>query len=260
MATEPLTRPQVIECFHLTFLNVLIQLGLGRDSYVLKGGANLRYYFKSFRYSEDIDFDVALGDKERLKARVNGAMRGDTLRRLLRPYGIEIANINDTAQNGEASQKWKLLLRAPGQKTTISTKVEFSRRNGETRFELEPVDEDVTKPYNLLRPSLQHYLAAPAIEQKVAALALRTATQARDVFDLNLLFGGYTDAVQPGAIDHALLDQAATNATELPYDAYVRQVVPFLDAEIVGVYGTREAWDQMQHTVMEKLFSLDEGN
>jgi predicted nucleotidyltransferase component of viral defense system len=48
---------QTIEFFHIAFLAVL---GTRLDSarYVLKGGANLRYFFGSQRYSEDIDLDL----------------------------------------------------------------------------------------------------------------------------------------------------------------------------------------------------------
>lgn len=52
-----LTRAQRIELFHLAFLEMLSKrLDLSR--YVLKGGANLRYFFGSVRYSEDIDIDL----------------------------------------------------------------------------------------------------------------------------------------------------------------------------------------------------------
>ena len=48
---------QAIEVFHLLFLR---HLGTRVDKalYVLKGGCNLRFFFKSIRYSEDMDLDV----------------------------------------------------------------------------------------------------------------------------------------------------------------------------------------------------------
>src|SRR3990170_6022446 len=50
---------QLIEYFHLIFLD---RLGRKIDKrlYTLKGGCNLRFYFQSFRYSEDIDFDIQI--------------------------------------------------------------------------------------------------------------------------------------------------------------------------------------------------------
>ena len=52
-----LTDVQIIELFHISFL---ASLGRRLDParYVLKGGANLRYFFDSVRYSADIDLDL----------------------------------------------------------------------------------------------------------------------------------------------------------------------------------------------------------
>ena len=50
---------QLTEYFHLIFLDYLGRK-IDKRLYTLKGGCNLRFYFKSFRYSEDIDFDVQI--------------------------------------------------------------------------------------------------------------------------------------------------------------------------------------------------------
>jgi hypothetical protein len=62
---------QVVELFHLAFLQVL-QARLDQARYVLKGGANLRYFFDSVRYSEDIVRHEAPYDR----AGVKGLRRG----------------------------------------------------------------------------------------------------------------------------------------------------------------------------------------
>jgi hypothetical protein len=55
---ERLSDAQIIELFHVAFLDVLSKrVDLSR--YVLRGGANLRYFFGSLRYSEG--FDLAGG-------------------------------------------------------------------------------------------------------------------------------------------------------------------------------------------------------
>ena len=51
---------QVVESFHLALLTALGERG-GRDAFVLKGGTNLRFFFDSLCYSEDIDIDVPVG-------------------------------------------------------------------------------------------------------------------------------------------------------------------------------------------------------
>jgi hypothetical protein len=249
-----LTRAQVIECFHLAFLNALPS-HVRREHYVIRGGANLRYFYRSHRYSEDIDFDAVIGEGWPLTEQVDSALGGAGLRAQLRRYGIQVANIN-AAKQTDTTRRWKLLLAAPGHADTISTKVEFSRRNGDQRFDTETVDEHVTKPYGLIRPVLQRYQAAAATEQKIDALALRNETQTRDVFDLDWLFGNYGGVIEPGTLDPPRIEQAANNCVGLTYDVYVGQVVPFLELDIAEIYGNEEAWNQMQSRVLEELIRL----
>lgn len=251
----PDTRAQVIEFFHLAFLNVLPS-HLRRDCYIVKGGANLRYFFGSVRYSEDVDFDAQFGEQWKMTEQVDAALAAQALTLQMRPRGIAVSSIN-AAKQTETTQRWKLLLTAPGHRDAISTKVEFSRRNGDARYALETVPDDVAKPYGLLRPSLQRYLPAAAVEQKIDALALRSRTQARDVFDLDLLFRNHPDAITPGALGRSRLQTAIAHCVEIDYDAYQAQVVPFLDAAIVDLYGSADAWAQMQEAVVDRLESLD---
>jgi hypothetical protein len=250
-----LPHAQAIECFHLAFLNVLPS-HVRRENYVVKGGANLRYFYRSHRYSEDIDFDAVLGEGWKLSEQVDGALAAKALELLLRGYDIGVANINKAKQT-ETTRRWKLLLSAPGHDDPISTKVEFSARNGDQRFDIETVDENVTKPYGILRPSLQRYRPAAAIEQKIHALALRNETQTRDVFDLDLLFRGHPDAIDGNSLPPGRIAQAAGNCAALSYDAYRAQVVPFLEPEIATIYGSAEAWAQIQRAVFEELIQLD---
>ena len=46
-----------VELFHLLFMEQLSQK-LDKHLYALKEGCNLRFFFNSVRYSEDIDIDV----------------------------------------------------------------------------------------------------------------------------------------------------------------------------------------------------------
>ena len=49
---------QIRELFHLAFLR-LLALRLTRRDYAVKGGICLRFFHRSQRLSEDMDFDVA---------------------------------------------------------------------------------------------------------------------------------------------------------------------------------------------------------
>jgi Nucleotidyl transferase AbiEii toxin, Type IV TA system len=83
--------------------------------------------------------------------------------------------------------RWKIGIQAPGSSALVRSKVEFSNRDGEGDYTLASLPDAVVEPYALRPPSVQHYDAAAATMQKVAALAGRPQTQARDVFDLELL-------------------------------------------------------------------------
>ena len=57
---------QLREVFHFCFLHRLLKIS-DINLYVLKGGVNLRFFFGSPRYSEDMDLDVVAGNVGTLK-------------------------------------------------------------------------------------------------------------------------------------------------------------------------------------------------
>lgn len=249
----PYSVPQIIEHFHLAFLDVLrTRLDLSR--YVLKGGANLRYFFDSVRYSEDIDLDVhGLEADWRFEEQVDKTLQGEALTRLLRSAQITIdpADISKPKQT-ETTRRWRVLLTATGHGEKIRTKIEFSSLNGETRFTLDPVPGAVVAPYAMRPPSVQHYLLEPATEQKVIALALRPETQARDVFDLDILLrrGGLT----PDAVAEDMRKEAAEAAVALTWEDFGNQVMPFIDSSVVELYD-QTAWNTIQDYVAGELLA-----
>ena len=84
---------EVTEAFHLAFLSALQQSVEARQ-FVLKGGANLRFYYDSFRYSEDIDLDVPFAQASLFTLKVQRAFESPLLARLLRSMNISIAELN----------------------------------------------------------------------------------------------------------------------------------------------------------------------
>jgi hypothetical protein len=79
-----------------------------------------------------------------------------------------------------------------------------------------------------------HYTAEAAVEQKVEALARRSETQARDVFDLDLLLRRQPPVSLTA--DAFACQRAAERTLELPYAAFRDQVLPFLDPEVAELY------------------------
>jgi len=238
-----------IELFHLAFLRVLPGR-LNQDLYVLKGGANLRYFFESVRYSEDIDLDTHAIEVWKLEETVDGVLESPALKTLLRGGRIAIAAVSKPKQT-DTTQRWKVGLSLPGRDQPLRTKIEFSLRNGDDRHILEAVPGRIVAPYALASPSHRHYLAAAACEQKVEALEARNETQARDVFDLSLLLRRDPALVAP--LDPGLRERAAEWAMELDYRAFRDQVLSFLDPEIVELYRHPASWEELRGFVVERL-------
>jgi predicted nucleotidyltransferase component of viral defense system len=242
---------QVIELFHLAFLQVL-QARLDQADYVLKGGANLRYFFDSMRYSEDIDLDADQIEPWALTDKVDGILASGTMDAVLRSGGLKVDGFTKPKQT-DTTQRWKVAIAVAGRREPVRTKIEFSHRNGEPRHILEPVPGRIAAPYALRAPSLQHYTADAATEQKIKALAGRSQTQARDVFDLDLLVR--REPLKAGTIDAQILERAAERGLALPHDAFRDQVLPFLDPEVTELYDTRATWEQMQLFVTDTLLA-----
>ncbi len=119
-------------------------------------------------------------------------------------------------KQSDTTRRWKVPITPDGQSQPVRTKIELSNRNGEHRYELEAVPGRVVAPYGLRPPSVQHYLGEPAAEQKVLALAGRSETQARDVFDLDLLLR--RTPLTPSAVDADIRKTAAERGLELPIE------------------------------------------
>jgi predicted nucleotidyltransferase component of viral defense system len=254
MRDSRLTNAQIIEFFHLTFLQVL-QARLDQSRYVLKGGANLRYFFGSLRYSEDIDLDAVEIEPWKIEAKVDEVLASPAIGILLRSAGLALDQVTKPKQTA-TTQRWKPIVTVAGRVLRVRTKIEFSHRSADPRRVLEALPERVVAPYALRPPTMLHYTADAAIEQKVVALAHRSETQARDLFDLELLLRLHPEAVTSGAIASRTLDLAAERAFELPFQAFQDQVVRFLDAEIVELYDNPVAWERSQAFVAERLMEL----
>ena len=246
---DKLSQAQVAELFHVAFLDVL-STRLEPSRFVLKGGANLRYFFSSVRYSEDVDIDLHGKQPMNLEQKVDGILDSPGISALLRVKDVSIAEFSKPKQT-TTTRRWKIAIAAPGHSDLIRTKIEFSGRNGDDRFLLEQIPREIVAPYALRPPSVQHYSAEAATEQKVKALADRSETQARDVFDLDLLLRQVQ--LSPGSVDSEILTRATELALLLPYAAYRDQVLPFLEPDTVELYGSSQAWEDMQTFVAETL-------
>src|SRR6266481_2700969 len=93
-----LSARQSIEMFHLVFLRALAAKGDDKGLFTLKGGCNLRLFFGSVRYSEDIDIDVSVIAKGTLKNKVDRLLHAPTVVGPLKTHSIEISDISAPKQ------------------------------------------------------------------------------------------------------------------------------------------------------------------
>ena len=247
---------QHVESFHLSLLRIL-EARLNRANWVVKGGVNLRAWFGSRRYSEDMDLDVVECPQHVLRERFDKVLASRPLAELLITQGLEITRISRPKQT-DTTQRWKIELKAAGVSFPLHTRVEFSRRGTRDEdYALEPVRPDIVRPYGIPAPTANHYTARSAIRQKIQALAGRSEAQARDVSDLDHLIR--TTHADPRPLQRdvlAVLPEAVERAMSLGYDMFKAQVVPYLSDEDQSVYGTRDAWDRMCELVAARLEEL----
>jgi len=243
---------QIIEIFHLNVLRLLV-VGPDKARLVVKGGCNLRFFFKSVRYSEDLDLDVDRSlEAHALKEKLNRLLSGATLGNALRALGIELGAVSAPKQT-ETTQRWKAELRVRARPLALHTKIEFSRRPTTEEAKLEALDAAIAQGYQLLPLLLPHYPLATAMRQKVQDLVGRQTVQARDLFDLAVLFaraGGRVDALSS---ERTILPKAIERAMDVSFDDYQGQVVAYLDPAHAPAYSSRQAWDALQTSVVDSL-------
>ncbi|MFT5172761.1 MAG: hypothetical protein ACI8W7_000929 [Gammaproteobacteria bacterium] len=248
---------QIREVFHFSFLDRLLRQS-DPGLYVLKGGVNLRFFFLSPRYSEDMDIDVLAGSIATLQKNGYKILNDRAFRRGLRSFDIADIEINDPAKAKQTNttQRFRCgLVTTAGNR--LPTKVEFSRRNdsADSASETTLVDAEIARRYRKLAYQCPHYTGAAAVVQKLRALAGRPVTQARDAFDLAILMrGGYGPAEPWSKLLSKTEHVKALDALmSLGWNDYEGHVVEFLEHESRGEYGNKAAWEGLQSQVLKEL-------
>ncbi len=242
---------QAVERFHLVFL---AELGrqLDKQLYAVKGGCNLRFFFKSPRYSEDLDIDVQTIEKSTLTNKVSRLLGSRSFRLALATHGLTVGQIT-TPKQTDTTQRWKIALDVSAPAASLRTKIEFSRRGVDQGTSFDPVDSMLIGRYSLAPVFLSHYTSTTAFVQKARALARRVETQARDVFDLDLLLraGQWPpDVSESGRGD---FEGAVANAMTVSFDDYLGQVRAFLPEDEPNVPASSAEWDQLVLRVVTAL-------
>ena len=245
------------EVLHFCFLEQLLKLS-DPKIYILKGGVNLRFFFNSPRYSEDMDIDVIAGSVSTLKKNGYKILNDNGFKRRLQTFGIEEIIVNDPnkAKHTETTQRFKLtLITSSGE--SLPTKIEFSRRKKEQslyEYSFDRVSAEVAQRHNRLSFLCQHYSGSTAIIQKIEALAGRSQTQSRDVFDIFILtLGGYDKGLDLGKLDRKLIAKSKEALLSLGYKDFQGQVLEYLDDEVCKLYSELQNWNEIKKKVVGML-------
>ncbi len=243
---------QLREVFHLEFLRWLgkkVKVGY----YSLKGGVNLRFFFKSFRYSEDMDLDIQEVKVEVLKEIVMGILQSKSFQDNLAPFGIEkiISPNMSKAKQTETTQRFKIhLMTSAGE--DLFTKVEFSRRGFKGKVVVQSVSNIILRAYKLAPLLVSHYDIHSAIMQKIEALAARSIVQARDIFDLYILSSQYSPVnikdieIKDIEISDTKLKKAYENVFEISFGQFQDTIISYLSSEDQNVYNVSSLWDEIK--------------
>lgn len=241
------------EVFHFHFLERLIKIS-DVNLYILKGGVNLRYFFNSPRYSEDMDIDAIGGNVQTLTKNAYKILNDPSLVRSLKTFGIEKLDLNDPtkAKQTSTTQRFRLgLITSSGLR--LPTKIEFSRREVKHDSKLELVNPEIARKYSKLSFACKHYTGKAATKQKITALINRSETQARDVFDLGILFtAGFLSSSEIAAsFSKTELKKAQVNLLSLDFSDFRGQVLEFLDDEDNNY--KKQDWETLQERVWRIL-------
>ena len=244
---------EYIERFHLLFLARLGQK-LDKRCYALKGGCNLRFFFKSIRYSEDMDLDVQTIPVSELRGRVAGILKSAPSLQTLAVHEMNIEHVTEAKQT-ETTQRWKFGLLTPVSAIPAPTKIEFSRRRPFDDAVLENVDPLLVRSLGLPPILACHYPATVAWRQKIQALATRSATQARDLFDLDLLLnsGAVVPANETISLPADVLQEAEQRCLAMRFGDFKSQVLSYLAPDHQTAYDNPDVWDNMVLRVTEAL-------
>jgi hypothetical protein len=248
---------QLRELFHLEVLRHLAQK-LKPTNYVLKGGVNMRFFFYSPRYSEDMDLDAHDIGVADLQKKVLAILAARSLSDTLATFGIirivppEMAKAKQT----ETTQPFKIHLITSGGED-LYTKIEFSRRGIDKGVRIESIRAEILRTLRLPPLMCPHYCAEAAMRQKIGAIAGRSATQARDIFDLYLLSTQAKPSKEEVSIvKKETLEKAMENLYTVDFNQFDDTVLSFFPHEQRVLYKEIGHWDEIRLTVSRFIEEL----
>ncbi len=155
-------------------------------------------------------------------------------------------------QQTETTQRFRVrLVNQTGEE--FPTKIEFSRRSSQDSFVEENIDTEIAMRYKKLSFRCQHFDGQTAVYQKILALAGRPITQARDIFDLYILYLGGHSGKEAITVSPNILEQARENTLSISYEHYRDQVEEYLNLTGKQNYSGSSRWNEIQSCILEQF-------
>lgn len=257
MKREKYNPLQLREVFHLEFLRWLGKK-INCSHYALKGGVNLRFFYNSSRYSEDIDLNTRIIRADVLQDKVMQILKSISFQNNFQPFGIDKIIPPDItkAKQTQTTQRFKIHL-ITSQREDFFTKIEFSRREFKNNIKIETVSSAILREYKLAPLLVPHYDIISAISQKLDALAARKIIQARDAFDIYIL----STQIKPLNIEKIKLspqkiNKACENIFEISFEQFRDTVISYLSKEDQKIYNLPQSWDEIKLKVANFIEEL----
>ncbi|MCD6413650.1 MAG: nucleotidyl transferase AbiEii/AbiGii toxin family protein [Elusimicrobia bacterium] len=249
---------QIREIFHLEFLRFFFRK-MRIKFFSIKGGSNLRFFFRSVRYSEDMDIDVSGVSVSVLKDSVLKVLQMPSFQNSIEQFGIERIVLPDMtkAKQTQTTQRFKLhLITSAGE--DLFTKIEFSRRGFSGQIVVQTVLDTVLRPYKMPPLMAPHYDIYSTAVQKIGALASRAVIQARDIFDLYVLTSQIDlNQLRKKRIKKSILKKAYENIFEISFERFRDTVVSYLSSEDQAIYNSSHQWDEVRLKVAKLIEELE---
>ena len=179
-----------------------------------------------------MDLDVFGGGVDTLKKNGYKIIEDISFQRNLSVFGITALQVGDKdkAKHTDTVQRFKVNLKTVSG-VVLPTKIEFSQIQQVKKYVVqEKVDPTVSNVYNKIGFLCPHYSAEAAFLQKILAVAGRSETQARDLFDLDLIHSEFSinQVLIKADLTTELLNLAITKADLITYDDFKGQVLEYI--------------------------------
>ena len=260
------------EIFHLEFLRWLGKK-INPSYYALKGGVNLRFFYNSFRYSEDVDLNARIIRVDVLRDKVMQILKSIPFQNNLKPFGINKLVPPDIAKakQTQTTQRFKIHLITP-QNEDFFTKIEFSRREFKNNIKIESVSNAILHEYKSAPVLIPHYDIISAISQKLDALAKRKITQAEfillknakasrlaaSVLDIYILISQIESSdkekIRPNIEN---IKKARENTFGISFEQFKDTVVYYLLKEDQNIYNSPLVWNEIKLKVANFISKLE---